>query len=249
MNLRASSRINLHKILAAACVSGITLTGCNGNKSESSSPAPSTPTKAVTPTPNYSLEQIKANLIPPSAIAERMREIRVVLEGLKDKKVPSCSLSGVKLPNDPDIITRQFTRQAQPRDEIRYAQIIARYNSPQDAESAFQKIHKKANSCPPKRHFPPKRIDQKTYSFAHDDTWKVEEGEISGWRHLRGYERQVVPPSQTRYNVFYVMYDYAVRGNVVLGTLYMERTEPGESGKPIAKRATNILAKQLQKFG
>lgn len=240
---------NPHKILVALLIGGIALTGCSDDQGKATGPAPSTPGTATTPPPNYSSAHIRANLISPDEVTKRMREIRVVLEGLKDGKAPSCSLSGVRLPDDPEITTRQFTRQANPRDEVRYAQLIARYPDSRGAAAAFQSLQKKARSCPAKRSVPPKRIDKDTFVFAHDDTWKVQEDSVAGWRHLRGHERQVVPPSQTRYNVFFIMYDYAVRGNVVLSTLYMERTEPGKSGDPTAKRATDVLTRQLQKFG
>jgi hypothetical protein len=247
---RLPTSMNPRKILTALFIGGIALTGCSDNKSKAPGPVPGTSgKKTTTPPANYSSAYIRANLISPREVTERMREIKVVLEGLKDNKAPSCSLSGVRLPDKPEITTRQFTRQADPRSEVRYAQLVARYNDSQEAAAAFQSLQKKAYSCPAKRSVPPKRIDKDTFVFAHDDTWKIQEGSIAGWQHLRGHERQVVPPSQTRYNVFFIMYDYAVRGNVILSTLYMERTEPGKSSNPTAKRATDVLTRQLQKFG
>lgn len=247
---RTPATIGLHKLLVTLCIGSITLAGCSdGDKIKATTPTPSTPTKAAPSPSNYSSAHIKANLISPNEIADRMREIEVALDGLKDNKVPLCSLSGVELPGDPDITKRQFSRQATPPGDVKYAQLVARYNSPQEAATAFQSLQQKARSCPKKRHVPPKRTDRDTITSSHDDTWKVEEGTVAGWQHLRGYERQVVPPSRTQYNIFFLMYDYAVRGNTLLSTLYTERTKPGKSGDPIAGRATEVLTKQLQKFG
>jgi len=59
----------------------------------------------------------------------------------------------------------------------------------------------------------------------------------------------VEPPRTSKYNVFYDVYDYAVRGNVEVSSLYWERVKPTAPGDQIAKKATAVLTKQLQKIG
>ena len=49
--------------------------------------------------------------------------------------------------------------------------------------------------------------------------------------------------------MFYVVYDYAQRGNVVFSSVYWERVRPKVSGDRVAKRATELLTKQLEKIG
>jgi hypothetical protein len=46
-----------------------------------------------------------------------------------------------------------------------------------------------------------------------------------------------------------VLYDYALRGNLIVATMYYERTEPRQSGDPVVKRATEVLTKQLRRLG
>lgn len=117
------------------------------------------------------------------------------------------------------------------------------------AIKVFKELRKKAYSCPPKQHIRPKQIRKNFTLFAHDDTWTLSANKISGWGHFRGFEKHIEPPSQTKFNVYYLMYDYAQRNNIVISTIYWERTDPGKSGNSIAKRATSILIKQLQKIG
>jgi hypothetical protein len=40
-----------------------------------------------------------------------------------------------------------------------------------------------------------------------------------------------------------------MRGNVVIASVYWQRVRPKKPGDPIAKRATELLTTQLQKFG
>ncbi|KAB2341287.1 hypothetical protein [Actinomadura rudentiformis] len=178
-----------------------------------------------------------------------MRQIDIGLDSLQKKQAPMCSLSGTRLPGRYGAAVRQFSNTISGKGEIKYAQLIARYTDAQGAATAYEVLRKAARSCPPKRHVPPKRLNENFTLFEHDDTWKVTEGNLAGWAHLRGFEQHVEPPSQTKFNVYYFIYDYAHRGNVVTATLYWERTEPKKSGDPIAQRATELLTRQLQKIG
>jgi hypothetical protein len=70
---------------------------------------------------------------------------------------------------------------------------------------------------------------------------------IGDWDHLRGFETHVEPPSSSRYNVFYDVYDDVHNGNLVVASLYWERIEPTMTpGTLIARRATRVLRKQLE---
>jgi len=247
--LQSPTAIKRHILLSAIYVGCLTLAGCSSNTSTSSSPTGSPSTKTTTPPPYYPSEHIEKNLIPASRIAKGLRRIKVTFRGARDNKVTSCSLSEITLPGDPEIFTRQLIKNNHPPTETHYVQLIARYEDIQGANSAFQKIQKKARSCPSKQNVSARRTDRGTTVLPHKDTWNIEEGMIAGWRHLRGHERRVFPRSMTKYNIYFVMHDYAVRGNVVVCTYYSERREPGKSGDPIAKRATEILTEQLQMFG
>jgi len=243
-----SAIIYSRSLFIAVCASVITLTGCSSNSSNIATPPASATIKTSPPPPSYSSEHIKRNLIPSSEVAKNLRQIEVIFEGAKEKKVTSCSLSKVELPENPEIITRQLIKNDHPSTEVHYIQLIARYENSQKADVAFQKVRAKARSCPPKQNIPPKRTSRGTTMFPHRDTWKIEEGSIAGWQHLRGHERREFPRSMTRYNISFMVYDYAVRGNVLVCTYYSERQNPGESSNPIVRRATEILTKQLQKF-
>ncbi|ACY96723.1 hypothetical protein Tcur_1138 [Thermomonospora curvata DSM 43183] len=244
--------IKPHGTFAIICASCIALASCSSDtdppKAATATPTPGRSTTTSPPAPNYSLKHIKENLIPPKEVTEGLREIKVKFLGVKEGKVASCSMSEVELPGEPEVITRQFIKSGHPPTETHYIQLIARYNAPQGAHKAFQKIQIKARSCPPKQDVPPRRTTEGTTILPHKDTWQTKEGTIEGWQYLRGHERREVPRSMTRYNVYFMMYDYAVRGNVLVCTYYSERREPGKSGDPIAKRATEILTKQLKMF-
>jgi len=251
MKLFSNSFTTIRKHTFLFVISFLTLTSCSNNNAPPSTlnaPTPSSHT-TTTPPPHYSSEHIRRNLIPANKIANNLRKIKVIFQGAKDGNATSCSLSSVKFPGEPEVIARQFIKSGHPPTETHYVQLIARYENAQGADSAFQRIRSKSRSCPPKQNVPAKRTERGTTMLPHKDTWKTEEGMVSGWRHLRGHEQRVFPRSMTKYNVYFTMYDYAVRGNVIVCTYYSERREPGESGGPIAKRATEILTEQLQMFG
>lgn len=234
-------------LLALACT--LTLISCSDKKDKAAPPTPSRSTSASTLPPSYSSAQIKGGLLSSREIGSDVREIKVAVEALKDRRAPMCSLSDVTLPGKPEIITRQFTNRAKVRGEIKYAQLVARYDSPNDATGAFGSLRDKARSCPSRKRIPAKKIRENFTLFSHDDTWKTNERPVEGWTHLRGLEKQEFARSLSKFNIFHYMYDYAVQGNVVIATLYWERAEPGQPESPISERATELLTKQLRKFG
>ncbi|WP_182705486.1 hypothetical protein [Thermomonospora cellulosilytica] len=245
---RATNRRGRLIAVTLAAIAGIT--SCSGSderprtrQAPTTSPSPSAP-------PRYTAEHVRARLLTPEEVGKEIFSAPVEFLPFKSKKAPSCSLSEVKLPGDPELIFRQFAnRTRRAADEVRYAQLIARFPSPAGAAEAYTTLRQKARSCPAKQHVPPRRVRKNFTLFPHDDTWRVNEDSLMGWQHLRGLERQVIPRNYTKYNVLHYMYDYAVRGNLLIATAYWERTEPDGSGEPTAGRATEILTKQLRKLG
>ncbi|SEG42772.1 hypothetical protein SAMN04489712_105159 [Thermomonospora echinospora] len=248
-----SERTALHGTAwATLALLGLTLAGCGGDdepRKPSTARTSATPT-ASTPPPSYSASQVKTRLLTAGEVGDGIYNAPVEFLPFKDRKAPSCSLSGVSLPADPELTFRQYSnRTRQARKEVKYAQLIARFKSPEDATGAYEKLRKRARSCPAKQQVPAKKIRENFTLFPHNDTWRVSEDTIAGWQHLRGTEKQVIPRGYTKHNVLHYMYDYALRGNLVVATAYWERTEPDESGDPAAKRATEVLTRQLRKLG
>lgn len=225
----------------------LTVSACGGGdddahpaRSPEASPAP----------PVLTTAQVKAALLSPKEVSIGMRKRDVSVLALQAKRAPMCSLSDVRLAGNPDIVVRQFSDSRGKRSEPKYAQLVAAYTKPADAFASFGEIRKAAEDCPKKQHVPSKKIPNSRYILLeHDDTWKIETGTIENWSQLRGLEKHVEPPSQTKDNVYHFVYDYAVRGNIVVATLYWERGKPSTPAEPVAERATEILTKQLRKIG
>ncbi|MGI5167478.1 hypothetical protein ACQEU3_24325 [Spirillospora sp. CA-253888] len=234
-------------------LTAMTLSGCSGEKKKPPAP-PATSAKQPTssspsPPPTFTSTQTRKNLILPKEVGPGMQEIKVVANALQGRKIPICSLATAEISGKPEIITRQLSNKAGPQKEVKYTQVVARYGEASEAQTAYTNLRKRVVSCPPKQHVKPKKIRENFTLFAHDDTWKTREEKISEWEHVRGIERQEYSSSTSKYNILHVMYDYAVRGNLLIATLYYERTGPGKSGAPIEQRATEVLTKQLQKIG
>jgi hypothetical protein len=243
--MKAACRSMVHIKLSGVLlvVSTLILSGC-GSDEKKATPAPSASRATSTPPPVYSAAQVDKGLLAPDEIASGIKEIRTVADVLKGGGVPICSLSATQLQGKAQVTSRQFTNRASAKDEVKYTQALARY-----ATSAFEALKKKARSCPPKQRVAPKKVRENFTVYAHDDTWTVSEGKLLEWEHLRGKERQEYSASTTKYNIFHVLYDYAVRGNLIVATMYYERTEPKKSGEAVEKRATEVLTKQLRKIG
>jgi hypothetical protein len=245
---RGAARFILPTAMLVAMPLGISACSDDDPRRPSATPGQTRSTVA-SPPPSYSPEQVKAAPLAPKDVGKDIRETTAAVEALKERRAPMCSLTGVALDGDPEMHIRQYANSAQGSEEIRYAQLVARYDESGAAGQSFSKLEKLARSCPARRHVPAKKIRENFTLFAHDDTWKVTADTVAGWRRIRGTEQQTYPASASKFNVLHFMYDYAVRGNVVVATVYWERTEPKKSGEPIARRATELLTKQLQKFG
>ncbi|MFI0451091.1 hypothetical protein [Actinomadura sp. 6N118] len=226
------------------------LASCGGEDKQSRpSATPTQSAPAVAPPPNLSTQQVKAGLLSSREVGSEIKQTGIAVEAIQKKQAPMCSLSGIKLPGQPETTIRQFSNPATGKGEVKYAQLIARYQDAPGAANAYAALQKAARACPSKQHVPPKKVNANFTLFAHDDTWRVSEDSLAGWTHLRGFERQKYSASASKENIFYFTYDYAVRGNLVITTLYWERTSPSKPSDPISKRAAELLDKQLKKLG
>lgn len=234
--------------VALLSISALMLTGCGGDEKKSP-PSPSAHPVTSTPPPIYTEAQIEKGLLTSSEVGPGIEQIRTVAKVLKDGGVPICSLSAAQLPGKAQITSRQFNSKETGKNDVQYTQVFARYDSPSTANSAFEALKKKARSCPPKQRVAAKKIRANFTLYAHNDTWRVNEDKVLEWNRLRGIERQEYSSSTTKYNVLHVLYDYTVRGNLVVATMYSQRAEPKKSGGPVEKQATEVLTKQLRKIG
>lgn len=241
------SRLPAYAILPALLCIGAVACGGGGDKRSPSSPSPQPPTSS--PPPTYSVQQIKSSLLGPRDVAAGMARQSPTYPGLKQGRAPSCSDSTVTLPAKPDVIIQQIEKVGSRYEGGHYIQLIAVYGDSASAAAAFTAVQKHAAKCPAKRHFPAKRLPGNLVTYSHDDTWKLTQDSAASWTHIRGFQKRVIPPSASVINVFYVTYDYAYRGNVMFSSVYWERVKPKVSDDRIAKRATNLLNKQLQHLG
>lgn len=231
---------------------GLLLGGCGGHGNVKRLPAGSPPPKTAapsTPQPSYGPDEVTSSLLEPKDIGPGMRRQAATIKGIKNKSAPSCSDSSIKLPGKPQITARQFGPVSSRYLGINYAYTAAVYDDGESATQAFDAIKMKVNACPSRRHIPAKKLPGNIVAIQHDDTWKVTEDTLSGWTHIRGFEKHVEPPSSGILNVYFVSYDYASRGNAVISSVYFERVKRTASGDPVAMRATKLLTKQLKKIG
>lgn len=242
-------RFNSCWLLIAILAANLGTTACSKNEPQPARRSSPTIAKNGPSPPLWSSEHLESALLDQREVATGMRQSTVAVSSLQKKQAPMCSLTGTRFIGRPQIITRQFANPTKRDTEPKYAQIFGRYNRSLAAEVAYTAIKKRAENCPKKQHVPPKRLPGNFVLFEHDDTWRISSDRIGQWTHLRGFEKHVEPESATKRNVFYFIYDYAFRGNVLVATLYWERTEISDRGKTIAERATNILTKQLTKIG
>jgi hypothetical protein len=233
-------------------LTGLLVGGCGGSGDVKQPPAGS-PSKTAaapsTPRPSYGPDEVASSLLQPKEIGPGAKRLAATIKGIKEKGAPSCSDSSIKLPGRPQLIARQFGPESSRYVGSNYAYIAAIYDDGESAAQAFDAIKSKVNACPSKRHVPAKKLPGNLIAVQHDDTWKVTEDNLSGWTHIRGLEKKVEPPSSGIYNVRFISYDYVIRGNAVFSSVYFERVKRTASGDPVAKRATKLLTKQLQKIG
>lgn len=227
----------------------LTLTGCGGGHKGPAASSRSPTTRNSTPIPVLDVTHVRTSLLEPAEIASDLKAQPPTFPGLTEAAAPSCSVSSISLPGSPKTIGRQLGTSSKGYTGAHYIELVAVYPGATAAAEATKTIRTQVKGCPAKRQFPQKRLGGRRFALEHTDTWVVTEDLIGGWTHIRGFEQHVEPPSSSIYNVFYDVYDYAIRGNVVLTSLYWERVKPSVSGDTIAKKATAILTRQLPKIG
>ncbi|MCP2336598.1 hypothetical protein [Actinomadura rupiterrae] len=231
-------------------MTAVSVSGCGGGHHKASAPRTSASTSAPPPPPpTYAQAQVSAALLTPKEIGGDISRIELAVDALKHDQFPSCSLSSLKLPGAPKLALRQYTNSAKGKGEVKYAQAFALYGDATSAASAFDFIKSKSMACPAKHHTPKRPLTEDTFILPHEDIWKATQDTVGQWAHVRGTEQELFSRDVSKYNLFHYFYDYTQRGNLVIGTLYWERTEPKGSPDPIAQRATALLTKQLNKLG
>lgn len=232
----------------------LVIAGCSdgpAKKGDSSSPARNiSPTLSASPGPSYTALKLKSFLLTAGDISSKVTRQPVNIPGLKQRQIAICSVTPVTLPGDPQLVTHQFGNPDSRYTGANYFQRVAIYTDAASAMKAFQTVQARIRKCPAKHHVPAKPVaGTKAVLLEHDDTWKSTSDVLRGWTHTNGFEKHVEPPSSSIINVFYISYDYAVRGNVLLTSFYYERVKPSAAGAPIARRSSAVLAKQLTKIG
>ncbi|MCD0447955.1 hypothetical protein LO762_01910 [Actinocorallia sp. API 0066] len=207
------------------------------------------------PPPTYTAKQVQGLLINAKHIGPKWKTTDVQIDALKKGKVLSCSISEVALKGSPELVIDEFGAPNYLFTGANFARLIAVYDDPPTAASSFNELYKKLAECPAKQNVPAtERKDvnptkDKEYYFPHKDTWKLTEGETSGWRHVRAVEEAVTSPSISRINLRVLVLDYALRGNVIFTSYYWQRLEPDKKSKPLEDKATELLGEQLRRFG
>jgi hypothetical protein len=239
-------------LTACLAITGLVLSGCGGGggakKKAATSSKPSAAPVTTSP-PSFTPQQVGSSLIQAKDIASNVSSEDLLVPGLNQNAAPSCSDTQIRLPGKPKITTREFANQHDFYTGMHYAQLVAVYPDQPSADLAYAAINIKVGSCPKNEHVPGKRLPNNKVTIEHDNTWTVTEDTVTNWTHVRGFQKHVEPPSTSIYNFFYLVYDYAVRGNVVLASLYVQRGKPSLSGDSVAKKASSLLSKQLQKIG
>ncbi|HEU5158024.1 MAG TPA: hypothetical protein VFU43_13595 [Streptosporangiaceae bacterium] len=247
------SRWRSCSVVVGLAVAALGVTGCggDGDKAEGAAPSDRPAASAATsaPPPTFDIEHVRKSLLPPKEVAGDVKPQAPTFPGLTEAGAPGCSASTFSLPDRPKTIGRQLETSKRGFTGTHYIQLVAVYPDAAGAAAGMDRLRAKAKACPAKKHFPGKRLGERRFSIEHTDTWTLTEDTIAGWTHVRGFEKHVEPPRTSRFNVFYDVYDYAVRGNVVIATLYWERVKPTTPGERIADKATTVLTKQLQKIG
>ncbi len=223
------------------------LTGCGGAKApHRAAPAPkdSRATAAVT----YTAQHVKSALLSAGDIGSTTRETALTILGLTKGSVPSCADSIVKLPAGADTAARQFGPPDPRYTGENYAVLAAVYPDAASASAAFGRVRSAFLACKDKRHVQAKKVHHDQTTLPYDETWTRTTDSTAGWTHLRGFEKRTYSPNVSVINVEYQAYDYALRGNAIISTLYWKRGKPSMSADPVAKQATVLLTRQLTKI-
>ncbi|MFC0037829.1 sensor domain-containing protein [Actinomadura rayongensis] len=241
----------LVRCLSLTAVSVVTLSGCGGDPSPKKSGArsPSASPSPTTAPPTFSAAALRTKLVTPAEIGSGVKATSTVADFYRNGQIPVCSLESMSPGGTFDALIKQYENGKKGKREVRYAQLVATFPSVPDATAAFGRIEKKLKSCRPKNFVPTKKISQHEIRFSHNDVWQLTEPASTGWRHLRGIETQKYARSISKGNWLRITYDYAIRGNVLLATVYLGRTDPDEQATSIEQHAAQLFDTQIRKIG
>ncbi|HEY0688226.1 MAG TPA: hypothetical protein VGD71_04230 [Kribbella sp.] len=230
----------------------VTAAGCGGGharKTPTSPPASAARTSA-TPTPvSYAAQHVKSSLLTAHEVDTRTHAAPVTLLGFGKAKVPSCADTSITLPAGPDTTAHEFDPSDSRSSVAAFVELAAVYRDAASAASAFAHVKSKVSACPDKQHVGSKKASGKQFMLAYDDSWKTTADEVSGWTHVRGFEKLTYSASASIINIIYEVHDYAAHGNAVISTVYLKRVKPSAAEGPIAKQASALLTRQLAKIG
>ncbi|GAB3279371.1 hypothetical protein GCM10027589_05880 [Actinocorallia lasiicapitis] len=133
-----------------------------------------------------------------------------------------------------------------------HAELFLLYSDATNASDAFSELREKVNKCKKKiivKRTPLPDSDNKRFDAGFDSEWSDNDKPVAKWTRIGGFQKADFADYFGKYNVVYTAFDYALRGNLVVVSLYWEGTEPAKSGAPIAKRAEALLVKQLERLG
>jgi hypothetical protein len=235
-------RACLPALLAVGALAGC---GGGGGHSTARSASPSARATSANPSaaPSYAPSRVAAALLSPRDIDPHVESVPPSTPALQRHAVPACSLSAIQPSGRPDVTVRQF--RVSRYSGANYGQISLTYPDAAAAAGMFATVRARVGACPPKKQVARKSLPGGGIALPHDDTWHTSEKTTPGWAHIRGFEKTTVSPSSSVINVFYRVYDYVSRGNVVLVSMYWERVGPKASGDAVAEKATSLLTKQL----
>jgi hypothetical protein len=228
----------------------LALAGCGGHGKAAGTPTATaaSPTPSPSPVPTYAAGRVKAVLLTARQIDPHTGSIAPATPALKRHAVPSCSLSVIAPSGSPDVTVHEFSPGHY--EGTNFGQAVLVYPDAAGAAAMFATIRAKTAACPAKRHVKEKLLaGGRKFVVTHDDTWRATQDTVLGWAHVRGFEKDVYPPSSSIINVILIAYDYVQRGNVVVASMYWRRVKPKASETSLAGQATRLLTAQLKELG
>lgn len=243
-------------LAAGLALAVIAVSGCGGGHQRQaptaspSAPASTPASTATTPAPvSYSASHVRSALLTAHDIGSGTRGAPLTVFGLSRTAVPSCADMSIHVPGRPDTTAHEFDP-VDPRSSApTYVQFTAVYPDASSAASAFARIRSTVSACPAGQRVPAKKLSGNRVKLAYEERWKTTTDDVLGWSRVRGFEKLTYSPSASIINVIYKVHDYAVRGNTLLMTVYIQRVAPSAAEDPVATKATALLTKQLSKIG
>lgn len=226
------------------------LGGCGGGGGQHArSAAPATASRTSTPAVTYTPQHVEGALLRAHDIGSTTRSTPLTILGLTEGSVPSCADTIVRLPGRPGTAATQFGPPDPRYTGENYAVLAAVYPDAASASEAFGRVRAAVTACPGERHIGAKKIRHQQTTLAYDETWTRTADTVQGWTHLRGFEKRTYSPDLSIINIEYQAYDYALRGNAVISTLYWKRGKPSMTPGPVTRQASTLLARQLTRIG